>query len=92
MVTGTTDNGGCMLSEEGSQGWAACRASRRARLRADADAAAAARWRVGDLRKTARGASSPAKPALHIPELSIVSSYPSSVHHSRVPVAGGAAR
>jgi hypothetical protein len=27
-----------------------------------------------DLRKTARGASSPAKPALHIPELPIVSS------------------
>jgi hypothetical protein len=38
-------------------------------------AAAAQRYRGGsaarrlDLRKTARGASSPAKPALHIPEL-----------------------
>src|SRR5690242_8413939 len=42
----------------------------------------------GDLRKTARGASSPAKPALHIPELSIVSVCPSNVHRSRGPVAG----
>jgi hypothetical protein len=33
-------------------------------------------WLREDLRKTARGASSPAKPALHIPELSIVSSCP----------------
>ena len=28
---------------------------------------------IADLRKTARGASSPAKPALHIPELDLVS-------------------
>jgi hypothetical protein len=41
-----------------------------------------------NLRKTARGASSPAKPALHIPELSIVSSHPSGIHRSCGPVAG----
>jgi hypothetical protein len=41
-----------------------------------------------DLRKTARGASSPAKPALHIPELAIVSSCPESPHSHRAVVEG----
>ena len=41
-----------------------------------------------NLRKTARGASSPAKPALHIPELSIVSSHPSGLHLSCGPCRG----
>jgi hypothetical protein len=85
MVTGTTDNGGCRLSghvrEDGP-------ATGRAQCIAAYAPPAAARWRVGDLRKTARGASSPAKPALHIPELSIVSACPSGMPRSCGPVAG----
>src|SRR5262245_55240103 len=42
---------------------------------------AAAGWWY--LRKTARGASSPAKPALHIPELAAVSSGPSHQYGAR---------
>ena len=81
MVTGTTDNGGCKLLEHVCKdgpaiGWAQSIAAYAP--------PAAARWRIGDLRKTARGASSPAKPALHIPELSIVS----AVHQVCVAPAG----
>jgi hypothetical protein len=42
----------------------------------------------GDLRKTARGASSPAKPALHIPELALVSTCPRYCHAYRAAVEG----
>jgi hypothetical protein len=42
----------------------------------------------GNLRKTARGASSPAKPALHIPELSSVSDCPSHFVPGRLPCEG----
>lgn len=48
----------------------------------------ATRRELGYLRKTARGASSPAKPALHIPELEIVSSSPFHSYTWRAAVEG----
>ncbi|KAH8631997.1 Actin,gamma [Alternaria alternata] len=64
MVTRSADDGSCELSESALES----RLMQPWLIRR--------RWRY--LRKTARGASSPAKPALHIPELSTVSS--SSFH------------
>ena len=61
MVAGTADDGRCMAELAG--------------LVAPQEASSLAYRRLGlvlglrDLRKTARGASSPAKPALHMPEL-----------------------
>jgi hypothetical protein len=76
MVARSADNGSCEAVSKGS------REAREARRRRSQAGEAEGRH----LRKTARGASSPAKPALHIPELSIVSSSPSCRCASRAAV------
>lgn len=78
MVAGSADNGGCQPSVA---------VYRDAAPAVCVTAAAGA----GHSRKTARGASSPAKPALHIPELGTVSSSPSHQHAALAAVEGGGA-
>jgi hypothetical protein len=82
VMARSADNGGCNIVRKGIPGALEVGEER---IRCDF------RPRGGcweDLRKTARGASSPAKPALHIPELGIVSSCPFDLHAYRAAVEG----
>ena len=73
MMTGTTDNGSWSKKLDGAlerRFLEIPQSQQPAEAVGLANAAARTRERGGEnLRKTARGASSPAKPALHIPEL-----------------------
>lgn len=72
MVTGSTDNGGYLAVLAKCQAKRAVAARKRPtapKRIALAGSCVGKGAEVGYSRKTARGASSPAKPALHIPEL-----------------------